>query len=84
MYDIIKLPNVILYAKEGRYMNFNLKRLRKEHNPPLSQKDMAKIIGIGESTYVRKENGEGEFSESEMSIISEYFSKSPIDIFFNS
>ncbi|APM40517.1 transcriptional regulator [Clostridium kluyveri] len=66
---------------EKRKANFKLKGLRVENN--LKQSDIARKIGISESTYNRKENGYADFSESEMYKISKIFKKDPAFIFFN-
>lgn len=66
---------------EKRKANFKLKGLRAEHN--LKQSDIAKKIGIAESTYNRKENGYADFSETEMCKISKIFKKDPAFIFFD-
>ena len=57
-----------------------LKALRTEFN--LTQKQCADAVGIPASTFVRKENGNTEFTISEAKRISEYFGKSIKDIFF--
>lgn len=62
-------------------VNYKLKALRVEHG--LTQADLARMIGIGEITYVRKENGLSEFKESEIKKICEIFNKKPEEIFFN-
>lgn len=64
-------------------MNFQLKRLRKEYKPKsLTQSDLAKVIQVSDATYIRKENGVTPFTEYEILLISDYFDKSPTDIFF--
>lgn len=60
--------------------NLKLKGLRAEYN--LKQADMAKLIGISETTYNRKENGITEFTEFEIKKICDIFKKSPTEIFF--
>ena len=61
--------------------NFKLKELRFFED--LKQADMAKILGIGGTTYNRKENGIVDFTESEIRKICKYFKVSPMDIFFD-
>jgi len=63
-----------------RNPNLKLKALRLEHN--LKQIDMAKLLGISENTYNRKENGITEFTESEIKKICEIFNKKAEEIFF--
>lgn len=60
--------------------NLKLKALRVEHG--LKQTDVAKLIGMHENTYVRKENGITEFTESEIIAICKLFNKRPDEIFF--
>ena len=64
----------------ARKVNFKLKGLRMEYN--LKQADLAKKIGISESTYNRKENGLTDFSETEIRKISQIFKRDPAFIFF--
>lgn len=61
--------------------NFKLKALRTERN--LKQSDVAKELGMSESTYNRKENGFADFSETEMWQISKIFNREPESIFFS-
>ncbi|AGK97367.1 putative transcriptional regulator [Clostridium pasteurianum BC1] len=61
--------------------NFKLKGLRASCN--LKQSDIAKELGISESTYNRKENGYADFSETEMWQISKILNKEPESIFFS-
>lgn len=61
--------------------NFKLKALRTECN--LKQSDIAKELGMSESTYNRKENGFADFSETEMWQISRIFKREPESIFFS-
>ncbi|NNG67315.1 helix-turn-helix transcriptional regulator [Caldanaerobacter subterraneus] len=63
-----------------RNPNLKLKALRLEHN--LKQIDMAKLLGISENTYNRKENGITEFTESEIKKICDIFNKKAEEIFF--
>lgn len=63
----------ITYAK--------LKGLRAQYG--LSMADMARILGMGESTYISRENGKREFKVSEAKIICEHFKTSAEEIFFN-
>lgn len=60
-------------------MQWNLIRLRKEAG--LTQKDMAKIIGVNVSTYINKEIGDYQFKSDEMFTLRDYFKK-PIDDIF--
>lgn len=64
-----------------RRPNFKLKALRTEHK--IKQSDMADMLGIGVTTYNRKENGLSEFTETECLKISKLFEVSPMDIFFD-
>ena len=64
-----------------RRQNLKLKSLRVEHG--LKQADIAKVIGISETTYNRKENGITEFTENEIIRICDIFKKDPTEIFFN-
>jgi len=59
---------------------WKLKALRVEHN--IKQEYMARILGIGKSTYNRKENGKAQFTEEEIRKICTFFGKDPKDIFF--
>lgn len=52
-------------------MQWNLIKLRKEAK--LTQKDMAKMIGISEESYGMKERGQKQFKADEMFILSKYF-----------
>lgn len=49
----------------------------------ISQKEMAKLLGITPETYRKKENGESDWWGSEMFIISSRFNKKIDDIFLN-
>lgn len=68
----------ILIKKQA---NFKLKGVRTSCN--LKQSDIAKKLGISESTYNRKENGYADFSETEMWQISRILNKEPESIFFS-
>jgi transcriptional regulator with XRE-family HTH domain len=68
----------ILVKKQA---NFNLKGLRAASN--LKQSDIARELGISESTYNRKENGYADFSETEIWKISKILNRKPEFIFFN-
>lgn len=57
-----------------------LKGLRIEND--LSQKDMAKLIGISCSSYQRKESGENQFLLTEADKIAKVLKKEIRDIFF--
>ncbi len=59
-----------------------LKGLRAERG--LSQSDMAKIAGIGEDSYRKKENGERDFKLGEISKIADALEISPMEYFFYS
>lgn len=59
---------------------YRLKALRAEYN--LRQIDVARMLGIGESTYNRKENGKAQFTEEEIRKICAIFKKDPKEIFF--
>jgi DNA-binding XRE family transcriptional regulator len=56
-----------------------LAALRRYHN--LSQKDMARLIGVDLRTYINKENGRSQFKANEMFVIAQKFQK-PIDQIF--
>jgi DNA-binding XRE family transcriptional regulator len=73
-----KKEMIILIKKQA---NFQLKGLRAACN--LKQSDIARELGISESTYNRKENGYADFSETEMWKISKLLKKDPESIFFN-
>ncbi|MGJ0845930.1 helix-turn-helix transcriptional regulator [Tissierella praeacuta] len=64
-----------------RKPNLRLKGLRVTHG--IHQKDISELLGIGETTYNRKENGFNEFTENEIFLICNYFKVDPKDIFFN-
>ncbi len=51
-------------------MNFNLQRLRYERlSRKKSQKEMAEALGVGRTTYYKKENGDIKISVEEFAII---------------
>lgn len=54
-------------------MQANLVKLRKENN--LKQEDLAKYLGIPESTYRKKESDEAQFNQDEMFELASYFNK---------
>jgi putative transcriptional regulator len=58
-----------------------LKALRVEHG--LTQTQMAKLIGIGLTSYNNKENGKLDFNITEIEKIKKIFGKSYEEIFFN-
>lgn len=58
-----------------------LKALRVEHG--LTQTQMAKLIGIGLTSYNNKENGKLDFNITEIEKIKKIFHKSYEEIFFN-
>lgn len=60
--------------------NFILKALRIKHQ--LKQQDVAKLLGISETTYNRKENGVNEFTISEAMELGNIFNINPSEIFF--
>lgn len=62
-----------------RIPNASLKGLRAERG--LSMADMAKVIGISETSYLAKENNQRDWKSSEMFIMSKYF-KLPLDYIF--
>lgn len=64
-------------------MQLILYNLRKNKNK-MSQKDVAKVLGISLKAYGAKERGEKEFTQDEMFKLSEYFKKPMDDIFFAS
>lgn len=61
--------------------NYILKALRTKHQ--VTQQDVAKKLGIGETTYNRKENGISDFTISEAEKLGELFGVPPNEIFFN-
>lgn len=61
---------------------WNLKRLRDEAG--LTQKDMAKKLGMSQFSYLRKENGQTSFQDYEMFIIRDIFNKPMEEIFLQS
>lgn len=78
------MDKLLFYAKGGDFMNgpnFKLKELRYMHN--LKQTDMAEKLNIAETTYNRKENGDSEFTESEILSICRIFFATPEEIFFD-
>lgn len=60
-------------------LQWNLIRIRKELK--LSQKDVAKILGISTDAYGMKERGEVQFKQDEMFILSRYFGL-PMEVIF--
>lgn len=60
-------------------MQWNLIRLRKENN--YSQEDLAKILGVTDSTYRNKETGKTQFKMDEMFILANLFDGDMEDIF---
>lgn len=60
--------------------NFILKALRIKYQ--LKQQDVAKLLGIAETTYNRKENGVNEFTISEAMELGNIFNINPSEIFF--
>lgn len=60
--------------------NYKLKELRDQKK--ISQVKLARILGLSESTYNRKENGISDFTESEIREIIRLFNCSADDIFF--
>ena len=62
--------------------NFILKALRIKNQ--LKQQEVAKMLGISETTYNRKENGFNEFTIKEAIKLGEIFSVYPGEIFFTS
>ena len=64
---------VITYAR--------LKGLRAQSGESMA--DLARILGMSESTYISRENGKREFKVSEAKIICEHFNTSAEEIFFS-
>lgn len=62
--------------------NFILKALRVKQQ--LKQQEVAKMLGISETTYNRKENGINDFTIKEAIKLGEIFSINPGEIFFTS
>lgn len=52
-------------------MQWELIKKRKEAG--LTQKDMAKMLGISESSYTNKERGDYQFKQDEMFMAADYF-----------
>jgi len=61
-------------------MHWELIKLRKIHG--ISQRKMAKILGINPATYSDKENGKYDFKLTEIFIIASLFNKRIEEIFF--
>lgn len=59
--------------------NASLKGLRAEKG--LSMADMARVLGISETSYLAKENNKRDWKSSEMFMMSKYF-KLPLDYIF--
>jgi len=66
--------------KVMRMKHMKLKALRVEHG--YNQKDIAKILEIGESTYNLKENGRLDFTQTEIEKLMQFFQKAYNEIFF--
>ena len=60
--------------------NYILKSLRAGQG--VYQSDMAKLLGITNATYSKKESGKSDFTLSECRKLSAYFNMNPTDIFF--
>jgi DNA-binding XRE family transcriptional regulator len=60
--------------------NFELKALRAKYR--ITQRDMAKRLGIAVSSYNQKENGLRDFTLTECKIISEILKHDPKTLFF--
>ena len=61
---------------------YNLKAARAYQG--LTQKDMAKLLGVDETSYNKKENGQVKFDIFEAKKIADYFGKSIEALFFRS
>lgn len=61
--------------------NLKLKALRAEHE--LTQLDMSKIVGLSIDAYRYKENGDYDFTKSEIDLILDYFNVKYEDIFYH-
>lgn len=66
--------------KAKKLPNASLKALRAERG--LSMADMAKILGISETTYLAKENNKRDWKSGEMFKLRKYFKLSLDEIFF--
>jgi len=67
-------------VKKAKKVPFaKVRGLRAERK--ISQADMAKVLGISESSYSSRENGKREWMISEMFTMSDYF-KLPMDDIF--
>lgn len=60
-------------------MQWNLIRFRKESD--LTQKQIADMMGINLTTYIKKENGESQFKANEMFFLRNLFGKRIEEIF---
>lgn len=78
--SVITKYNLGKQLKRGSVeLQWNLIRIRKELK--LSQKDVAKILGISTDAYGMKERGEVQFKQDEMFILSRYFGL-PMEVIF--
>lgn len=66
--------------KMKKLPNASLKALRAEHG--LSMAEMAKVLGISETSYLAKENNKRDWKSSEMFMLRKYFKLSLDEIFF--
>ena len=79
MSSLIQRGDVIMGNKTKRPPNASLKALRAENG--LSMADMAKILGISETSYLAKENNKRDWKSSEMFMLRKYFKRSMDEIF---
>ena len=69
-----------MVIKKKQKPNASLKALRASYG--LSMADMAKILGISETSYLAKENNKRDWRSSEMFMMRKYFKLSLDEIFF--
>jgi putative transcriptional regulator len=67
-------------AKKKRNAFLKLKALRVENG--YTQADLAKKLGISETSYILKENGHREFTLDEAELIAKIFNKTINEAFF--
>jgi len=72
-------PSILNSEEGGIILQWVLIRLRKEQG--LSQKDIARVLGISVASYGDKERGKQEFTIDEMFTLKYFFERSMDDIF---
>lgn len=68
--------------KEVLEMQWNLIRIRKEHNE--TQNELSELLGISLEGYRLKESGKNQFKSDEMFLISEHYGIGMAEIFLPS